>query len=177
MDEWTETRTRRKSCGSWQAHQMAARVSQIEELKTSVVTHGHTRAEKMGPGAVAKLTLWYIPFPLGAWQLKTLWETKEEVTGIRNHVRLTDLRTWLLVLSLPWHGLPLVTQMVKNLPAMQESRVRSPDWDDSLEKERAIHSSILAWKISWTEEPGRLQSTGWQRVGHDWAINTTLTYW
>ena len=166
-----------KASGSWQAHQMAARVSQIEELKTRVVTHGHTRAEKVGPGAVAKLTLWYIPFPLGARELKTLWETKEEVTGILSHVKLTDLRTWLLVLSLPWHGLPLVTQMVKNLPAMQESRVRSPDWDDSPEKERAIHSSILAWKISWTEEPGRLQSTGSQRVGHDWAINTTLTYW
>ena len=79
------------------------------------------------------------------------------------------------VFTLTWSS--LVTQMVKNLPAVQESRIRSPDWDDSLEKEIAIHSSILAWKISWTEEPGRLQSMGSQRGGHDWATNTTLTYW
>ena len=46
-------------------------------------------------------------------------------------------------------------------------RVRSLGWKDPLEKEMATHSSILAWKISWTEEPGGLQSMGWQRVGHD----------
>ena len=58
---------------------------------------------------------------------------------------------------------------VKNLPAMQEVQVRSLSQEDPLEKEMAAHSSILAWKIPWTEEPGRLQSTGSQRVGHDWA--------
>lgn len=51
---------------------MAARVSHTEELKTSVVMHGHMRAEKVGPATVAKLTLWYIPFPLGAQELKIL---------------------------------------------------------------------------------------------------------
>ena len=61
----------------------------------------------------------------------------------------------------------LVAQSVKNLPAVQETRVRSLDWEDPLEKEMATHSSILAWKISWTEEPGGLQSLGSQRVGHD----------
>ena len=61
----------------------------------------------------------------------------------------------------------LVAQMVKRLPAMQETRVRSLSWEDPLEKEMATHSSILAWKIPWTEEPGRLQSMGSQRVGHD----------
>ena len=50
----------------------------------------------------------------------------------------------------------LVAQMLKNLPAMQETRVRSLDWEDPLEKGMATHSSILAWKIPWTEEPGRL---------------------
>ena len=54
----------------------------------------------------------------------------------------------------------LVAQLVKNLPAVQETRVRSLGWEDPLEKEMATHSSILAWKISWTEEPGRLQSLG-----------------
>ena len=57
--------------------------------------------------------------------------------------------------------------MVKNLPAMQEMQVRSLGQADSLEKEMATHSSILAWEISWTEESGRLQSMGSQRVGHD----------
>ena len=57
--------------------------------------------------------------------------------------------------------------MVKNLPAMQEMQVRSLGQADSLEKEMATHSSILAWEISWTEESGRLQSMGSQRVRHD----------
>ena len=53
-----------------------------------------------------------------------------------------------------------MAQMVKNLPAMQETQVRSLGQEDPLEKEMATHSSTLAWKIPWTEEPGRLQSTG-----------------
>ena len=61
----------------------------------------------------------------------------------------------------------LVAQMVKNLPVMQETWVRSQGWEDLLEEGMATHSSILAWRIPWTEEPGGLQSTGLQRVGHD----------
>ena len=61
----------------------------------------------------------------------------------------------------------LLAQMIRSLPAMQETWVRSLGWEDPLEKEIATHSSILAWKIPWTEEPGRLQSMGLQRVGHD----------
>ena len=57
--------------------------------------------------------------------------------------------------------------MRKSLPAMQETLVRSLGWEDPLEKEMATHTSILAWKIPWMEEPGRLQSMGLQRVGHD----------
>ena len=60
-----------------------------------------------------------------------------------------------------------MAQMVKRLPGMQETRVRSLGWDDPLEKEMATHSSTLVRKIPWTEEPGRLQSMGSQRVGHD----------
>ena len=59
----------------------------------------------------------------------------------------------------------LVTQMVKNLPAMQETQVRSLGWEDPLEEGMATHSSILAWRIPWTEEPGGLQSMGSQRLG------------
>ena len=61
----------------------------------------------------------------------------------------------------------LVAQIVKCLPAMWETRVRSLGWEDPLEKEMATHSSTLAWNIPWTEEPGRLQSMGSQRVRHD----------
>ena len=57
--------------------------------------------------------------------------------------------------------------MVKNLLAMKETQVRSLGWDDLMEKEIATHSSILAWNIPWTEEPGRLQSMKSQRVRHD----------
>ena len=62
--------------------------------------------------------------------------------------------------------------MVKNLPAMQETWVRSLGHEDPLDKEMATYSSILAWKILWTEEPGRQQSMGLQRVKHDWATNS-----
>ena len=59
----------------------------------------------------------------------------------------------------------LMAQMVKHLPTMQETWVQSLGQEDLLEKEMAIHSSILTWKIPWMEEPDRLQSMGWQRVG------------
>ena len=62
--------------------------------------------------------------------------------------------------------------MVKDLPAIQETQVRSLGQEDPLEKKMATHSSILAWRIPWTEEPGRLQSMRSQRVGHNWAANT-----
>ena len=72
-------------------------------------------------------------------------------------------------------GLSLVAQRLKHLPGMQESWVRSLGWADPLEKEMATHSSTLTWRIPWKEEPGRLQSMGSQRVGHDWATSHTHT--
>ena len=65
----------------------------------------------------------------------------------------------------------LVAQRLKCLPAMRETRVWSLGWEDPLEKEMATHSNILTWRIPWREEPGRLQSMGSQRVGHDWATS------
>ena len=65
--------------------------------------------------------------------------------------------------------------MVKNLPAMQETRLQFLGWNDALEKEMATHSRILAWRIPRSEEPGGLQSIGSQRVRHDRATNTQLT--
>ena len=66
----------------------------------------------------------------------------------------------------------MMAQMVKNPPAMQETQVWSLGWEDPLKKGMATHSSILARRTPWTEEPSRLQSMGLQRVRHDWATNT-----
>ena len=70
-----------------------------------------------------------------------------------------------------------VVQMVKNLPTVQETWVQSLGQKYPLENGMEIHSSILAWRIPRTEEPGRLQVTGSQRVGHDWATNTATLLW
>ena len=69
----------------------------------------------------------------------------------------------------------LIAQMVKNLPVMRETHVRFMGQEDPLEKGMATHSSTLAWRIQWTKETGRLQSTGLQTVRHDWVTNTTTT--
>ena len=61
----------------------------------------------------------------------------------------------------------LVTHVVKNLPAMQETQVQSLDWEDPLDKGMATHSSTLAWRIPWTKEPVKLHSIRLRRVGHD----------
>ena len=74
------------------------------------------------------------------------------------------------------HWAFLVAQMVKSLPAMQETRIQPLSQEDSLEKGMATHSSSLAWSIPLTEEPGGLQSVGSHRVRHDWATNT-FTLW
>ena len=83
-----------------------------------------------------------------------------------NHCRGQGLGPW----NQAWLGFvrtSLVVQTVKRLSMMWETRVRSLGWEDPLEKEMAIHSSTIAWKIPWTEKPGRLQSMGSQRVGRD----------
>ena len=70
-----------------------------------------------------------------------------------------------------------VAQLVRNLPAMQETWVQFLGWEDTLEKEMATHSSILAWRIPWTEEPGRLQSMGSQELDTTYQLNTsTISY-
>ena len=71
-------------------------------------------------------------------------------------------------------GASLVAQFAKNLCAVQEILIQSLGWEDPLEKGMATHSSILAWRIPWTEEPGRLQSMGSQRVRHNLVTNQPL---
>ena len=86
--------------------------------------------------------------------------------------RLLSVLPW----SVKWAELAsLVAQMVKHMPAMQETCVQFLGWEDPLEKEMATHSSTLAWKIPWTEEPGRLQSMGSQSVRHDWVTSLSLS--
>ena len=69
-----------------------------------------------------------------------------------------------------------MSQRVKLLPAMQDTWVRSLGWEDPLEKEKATHSGTLAWKTPWTEKPGRLQSMGSQRAGHERATSLSLLF-
>ena len=83
------------------------------------------------------------------------------------HLNFRDFRAIRNCIHLPTHGTSLVAQTVKCLSTTWETRVQSLVWEDPLEKEMATHSSILAWKISWTEEPGGLQSMESQRVEHD----------
>ena len=72
-------------------------------------------------------------------------------------------------------GFPCVSA-VKNLPAKQETWVQSLGWEDALEEGMATYSNILAWRILWTEEPGRLQSMGSQRVGQGWSDSAHIYY-
>ena len=89
--------------------------------------------------------------------------------NIFNFTLISPLSLHSLIFLVYWHPsvTSLVAQMVKRLPTMWETQVRSLGWEDPLEKEIATHSSTLAWKIPWAEEPGSLQSMGSQRVGHD----------
>ena len=73
-------------------------------------------------------------------------------------------------------GPSLAAQMVKNLPAVKETWVWSLGWEDPLEEGMATHSSTLAWRIPWTEEPGGLQSTGSQRVRHNWVTKPSAAH-
>ena len=99
----------------------------------------------------------------GSWTFRTLWEALRSSSQFSYVCVLSHFRT------------SLVAQMVKHLPTMWETLVRSLGQEDPLEKEMAIHSSTLVWEIPWTENPGGLQSMGSQRVGHDWATSLHFT--
>ena len=115
--------------------------------------------------------LGYMPSILNSFRKESKWQSSEQHTSTYSKI-MTLLYKFLLLSksnkSVEYYRIlrqgptwaPLMAQLVKNLPAMQESWVRCLGWEDPLEKETATHSSILARKISWTEEPGRLQSMG-----------------
>ena len=99
----------------------------------------------------------------------TMYDTslKQRKIWILNKHKFKDI--FLSVFLSTMRRTSLVAWMVKNLPAMKETWVSSPDWEDPLEEGMITHSGILAWRIPWTEEPGGLQSKGSQRVEHDWS--------
>ena len=103
-------------------------------------------------------------------QLSTWWDFILEIYAIcMDNIRNLYTFTWNLRFQNSIIRASLVAQTIKNLPAMQETRIWSLVQEDPLEKGMATHSSILTWRIPWTEEPGRLQSVGLHRVGHNWS--------
>ena len=108
---------------------------------------------------------------LGGLQIKL---TKDRLAGGKNtiliqvplgiHRKISLKEVLEFEAYIPSYWASLVAQMIKNLPAMQDTRVQFLGWEDPPEKGMALHSSILAWRIPWTEEPGRLQSMGSQKV-------------
>ena len=106
-----------------------------------------------------------VPYPTNHWHLCRCLQALSLVLRLDNYkaYRLTGL----------WAS--LVAQRLKRLPAMRETWVWSQGREDPLEKEMATHSSILAWRIPWAVEPGGVQSTGSQRVRHDWATSLSFT--
>ena len=121
---------------------------------------GSGRSPGEGNGNPLQYSCLENPMDRGAW-----WATVHGVA--KSRTQLSDFIFYLY--SFPDGS------VVKNLPGMQGTWVQSLGWKDPLEKEMATHSSILAWWIPWTEEPGGLQSTGLQRVGHDWATSLHFT--
>ena len=135
-----------------------------------------------------------LPSLLSTWNSNSFYPTyySQVLLGlaqaILDFIALTLLRTLPLsllmikypltrpILFLACYKSSLVAQTVKRLPKMQETQVQSLGWEDPLKNEMATHSSTLAWKIPWTEEPGRLQSMGSQRVRHDWETSLHFTY-
>ena len=102
--------------------------------------------------------------------LSTYWRYNETEL-IASHLLYFNSCRDILWVGIAAINASLVAQMVKHLPAIQETWVQSLGQEVPLEKEMAIHSSILAWKIPWSEEPGQLHSMGLQRVRHDWATS------
>ena len=103
------------------------------------------------------------------------WQIYNIVRGKTTYLIDVRVTFFLLYIGVQLSSASLVSQTVGNPPAVRETWVQSLGWEDPLEEGMAIHSSILAWRIPRTEEPGGLQSMGSHRVRHDWATNTQHT--
>ena len=111
----------------------------------------------------------FIQYLLNVSYLNTIGDRASNKNSCCLHGHDASARKWK---RLKTHTRLTVAQTVKNLPAVREIWVRCLGWEDPLGEGRATHSSIHAWRIPWTEEPGRLQSMRSQRVRHNWATNT-----
>ena len=128
------------------------------------------------------VTVWDTCVVLGQWTISPGWRFGFSLKGLHVKGRTVSqsaeargLVTWDLRVN--WQVIPGGSDR-KNPPAMWETWVQSLGQENLLGKGLATHSSILAWRIPWTEEPGGLQSVRLQKVGHDWMTNTsTLSYW
>ena len=117
-----------------------------------------------------------MPLSICGWWLYSMEKvTLASIDRISSNFRLRDGKTIIDNYNRRFYPEPsLVAQTVKHLSTMWETRVLSLGWEDPLEKEMAIHSRTIAWKIPWTEEPGKLQPMGSQRVGHIWATSLSI---
>ena len=111
---------------------------------------------------------WWIYFSSN-FRTLNIWEKGKTLFGFRR----ATVEVFVSILLSSAH----LCDLVKNPPAMRETWVLSLGWEDPLEKGMATHSNNLAWRIPWTEEPVRLQSTGSQRVGYDWVTFTFMENW
>ena len=118
---------------------------------------------------------WKIPWAEVPGRLQLMGSQESDTTEWLSHILGQCLSTSITYSDIE-HLLMcfLVAQRVKNLPALLETQVQSLYWEDPLDNGIATHSSILDWRIPWTEEPGVLQSMGSRRVGHNWATNTFM---
>ena len=116
---------------------------------THILTHMYIDRSKYNTDTHSSILAWRIPWTGEPGRLQSI--------GSQSQTRLSNY-THIREYFVSWAS--LVSQRVKNLPEMQETWVSSLDWEDPLEKATATHSSILAWRIPWTEEPGRLQPMG-----------------
>ena len=135
-------------------------VSLLSKGLASLLQYNSWKASVFQPSAFFMVQLSHPHMTTGKSIALNIWTFVSEVMSLLFNILSR------LVMDLPYNA---------GDPAMQKTRVRSLGRKDPLEKGMAIHSSILAWRMSWTEEPGRPQSMGSQRVRHDWAANTTTT--
>ena len=139
------------------------RIMSLPEMpETWVWSLGWEDLLEEGMATHSSIPAWRIPMNRKAWQAIVHGVAKSQ-TRLGDQVQHS---------TKTMRGASLVAQMLKNLPAMQETWIQSLGWEDPLEKGMHTHSSILIWTIPWTEEPGRLQFMGSLRAGPDWVTKT-----
>ena len=152
----------------WQENEAEVDVS----LELHCLFHDPTNAGNLisGSSALLKLNFYIWKFLVHVILKASLKNFEHNIVSMWNEHNCMAVWTFFAIAFL-WDRTSLVDQMVKHLPTMQETQVRSLGQKDSLEKQMAAQSSTLAWKIPWTEKHGGLQSMGSQRVRRDWATS------